>query len=155
MLGIASPSSAEWLTSHQATPVEYGDGLADRLRAAGPNGIDAFIDLFGPEYVRLAVDLAVPPDRINTIVVSPAAVELGARMEGAAALAPAELPGVLGELADLLASGAIALPIAATYPLEHVADAFERLERRHTLGKIVLLPDHTQKPPPATSANGG
>ena len=65
MLGIASPPNHEWLAAHGAVPVSYGDGLAERLRAAAPNGIDAFIDLFGPEYVQLAVDLGVAtgPDR--------------------------------------------------------------------------------------------
>lgn len=140
MLGIASGCSADWLTVHGAAPVDYGEGLRDRLRVAAPRGIDAFIDLFGPECVRLAVDLGVNPLRINTIVVSPEASQLGVRMDGAAALPEPEVPGILGELADLLAGRAIELPIAATYPLERVTDAFEHLERRHTLGKIVLLP---------------
>jgi len=138
--GIASRASAGWLTAHGVIPIEYGNGLDERLRAAAPNGIDAFIDLFGPEYVRLAVDLGVRPDRIDTVVVSDAAREFGVRMEGAAALPETEVRAVLQELAELLASGAVKLPIAATYPLDRVADAFEDLERRHTLGKIVLLP---------------
>jgi NADPH2:quinone reductase len=32
------------------------------------------------------------------------------------------------------------VPIAATYPLEQVRDAYAELEQGHTLGKIVLLP---------------
>ena len=115
-------------------------GVRDRLRAAAPNGIDAFIDLFGPEYLRLAVDLGGETDRVDTIVFSPDATDLGVKMAGSAALAEVELPGVLRELADLLAAGTIELPIAARYPLDQVADAFEQLERRHTLGKIVLIP---------------
>jgi len=140
VLGIASAASAEWLTQHGAIAVEYGDGISDRLRSVAPNGIDAFIDLFGPEYVRLAVDLGVETHRIKTIVFSPAAIELEVQVAGAAALPESEVPAVLSELANLLASEAIELPIAATYPLDRVADAFEQLERRHTLGKIVLLP---------------
>jgi len=38
------------------------------------------------------------------------------------------------------AAGKIEVPIAATYPLEEVREAFEQLEARHTLGKIVLIP---------------
>jgi NADPH2:quinone reductase len=140
VLGIASASSAKWLTDHGAIAVAYGDGVSDRLRSAAPNGIDAFIDLFGPEYVRLAVDLDVEIPRIKTIVFSPTATELGVEVAGAATLSDAEAPAVLSELADLLASRAIELPIAATYPLDRVADAFEQLEQRHTLGKIVLVP---------------
>jgi NADPH:quinone reductase-like Zn-dependent oxidoreductase len=137
VLGIASDSSARWLAAHGAVPVAYGDGVGERLHAAAPDGIDAFIDLFEPEYVRLAADLGVPADRIETIVVSPAAVELGVRMDGAGAVSA---PEALRELAGLLVSGAVEVPIAATYPLDRVADAFEQLERRHTLGKIVLVP---------------
>ncbi len=140
VLGIASASSAAWLTAHGAIPIEYGDGVGDRLRAGAPNGIDAFIDLFGPEYLHLAVDLGVHTDRMDTVVFSPDATELGVKMAGAAALSETEVQGVLRELADLLAAGTIELPIAATYPLAQVTDAFEQLERRHTLGKIVLIP---------------
>jgi NADPH:quinone reductase len=42
--------------------------------------------------------------------------------------------------ADLVAAGAVKIPIAATYPLDRVADAFAELEQRHTRGKIVLTP---------------
>jgi NADPH:quinone reductase-like Zn-dependent oxidoreductase len=44
------------------------------------------------------------------------------------------------EMADLVASGKLEFTIAATYPLDRVADAFAQLEQRHTHGKIVLLP---------------
>jgi NADPH:quinone reductase-like Zn-dependent oxidoreductase len=43
-------------------------------------------------------------------------------------------------MAGLVASGAIEIPIAATYPLDEVAAAFEQLDKRHTRGKIVLIP---------------
>lgn len=137
ILGIASPSNAEWLQSHGAVAVPYGEGLAERLKAAAPDGIDAFIDLFGPEYVQLAVDLGLPRDRIETIASFEKAQELGVKADGSGT---ASTPEVLTEMAGLVASGAIEIPIAATYPLDRVADAFEELERRHTRGKIVLVP---------------
>jgi NADPH:quinone reductase-like Zn-dependent oxidoreductase len=52
----------------------------------------------------------------------------------------ASTPEVLTEMAGLVASGAIVFPIAATYPLNPVRDAFEELEHRHTHGKIMLIP---------------
>jgi NADPH:quinone reductase-like Zn-dependent oxidoreductase len=137
VLGIASAGNAEWLRAHGVEPVVYGDGLADRLRQAAPDGIDAFIDLFGPEYVQLAVDLGVPPERVNTIISFAKAAEVGARTEGSA---EASTPAVLQEIADLIVSGALDFDVAATYPLDRVVDAFEELEQRHTHGKIVLLP---------------
>lgn len=140
VFGIASHNSADWLRAHDVTPVEYGDGLEARLRDAAPNGIDAFIDLFGPDYVQLAVDLGVPPQRIDTIISFQKAAEVGAKTEGSS---DASTPEVLAEMADLVASGAIEFDIAATYPLDRVADAFAELEQRHTHGKIVLLPQAT------------
>jgi NADPH2:quinone reductase len=140
VLGIASAGNAEWLRAHGVEPVEYGDGLADRLQQAAPDGIDAFIDLFGPEYVQLAVELGVSPERINTIISFAKAAEVGAKTEGSGA---ASTPAVLQEIADLIVSGALDFDVAATYPLDRVADAFTELEQRHTHGKIVLLPQST------------
>lgn len=137
VLGIASAANAEWLRAHGAVPVTYGVGLADRLRQAAGDGIDAFIDLFGPEYVQLAVDLGISHDRIETITSFQKAQELGVKSDGSGT---ASTPEVLTEMADLVASGDVEIPIAATYPLDRVADAFEHLEHRHTRGKIVLIP---------------
>jgi NADPH2:quinone reductase len=137
VIGIASEANHQWLTEHGATPVAYGEGLADRLRAAAPNGIDAFIDLFGPDYVRLAVDLGIPRDRIETIIAFDAAKEFGTQAAGSSDATTTE---VLAEMAQLVASGQIELPIAATFPLDEVKAAFTLLAERHTRGKIVLIP---------------
>jgi NADPH:quinone reductase len=141
VLGIAGPGNADWLRAHGVMPIAYGDGLAERLRDAAPAGIDAFIDLFGPDYVQLAVDLGVAPERIETIISFEKAGEVGAKTEGSM---DASTPEVLAEMADLVATGAIDLDIAAAYSLDRVADAFAELERRHTHGKIVLLPTYSQ-----------
>jgi NADPH:quinone reductase len=137
VLGIAGPDNADWLRAHGVIPITYGDGLADRLRDAAPDGIDAFIDLFGPEYVQLAADLGVAPDRIDTIISFQKAGEIGAKTEGSV---DASTPEVLAEMANLIVTGAIDFEIADTYPIDRVADAYEQLEKRHTRGKIVLLP---------------
>ncbi|WP_370134012.1 zinc-binding dehydrogenase [Streptacidiphilus sp. EB103A] len=44
------------------------------------------------------------------------------------------------ELVDLVGSGAVEIPIAATFPLYRVVDAYAELEQRHTQGKIILIP---------------
>jgi NADPH2:quinone reductase len=137
VIGIASPANHAWLTGLGVTPVAYGDGLADRLRAAAPDGIDAFIDLFGPEYVKLAVELGIPRDRIETIIAYAAAREYGTQAAGSS---DATTTDVLAEMTGLVASGQIEIPIAATYPLDQVQQAFTELARRHTRGKIVLIP---------------
>ena len=137
VLGIASEGNHDWLAAHGVVPIAYGDGLVERLRAAAPNGIDAFIDLFGPEYLDVAVELGIPPDRIETIISRQKAAEIGAKVEGSG---NASTTDVLAEMAELVASGQIEIPIAATYPLDRVRDAYAELEQRHTRGKIVLIP---------------
>lgn len=136
-LGIASPQNDAWLTAHGATPIHYGDDLAQRLRAAAPHGIDAFIDCFGDGYIQLAVEVGVAPGRIETIIAFDEAQKVGAKAEGSETASTTE---ILTEMANLVASGAIEIPIAATYPLDQVAAAYERLEQRHTRGKIALIP---------------
>ena len=134
VLGIAGPANADWLRAHGAQPVEYGDGLAERLEEHVP---DAFIDLFGPDYVRLAVDLGIPKHRIETIISFALAAELGVKAEGSEG---ATTTGILAEIAELVVAGTLEVEIAASYPLEEVSAAFTELERRHTRGKIVLVP---------------
>jgi len=46
---------------------------------------------------------------------------------------------LLAELAQLVADGGLEIPIANTYPLDRVREAFVELADRHTHGKIVLL----------------
>jgi NADPH:quinone reductase-like Zn-dependent oxidoreductase len=47
---------------------------------------------------------------------------------------------VLAELAALIAAGKLEIPIAATFPLNQVQEAFSQLEKGHIRGKLVLLP---------------
>ena len=135
VIGIASESKAEWLRSVGVEPVAYGGGLADRLRAVAPEGIDAFIDTFGGGYVELALELGVEPMRVETIIDFAAAEKYGVLAVGGAAASTA---AVLAELADLIVSGELNVPIAATYPVEKVREAYTELAKRHTRGKIVL-----------------
>jgi NADPH:quinone reductase-like Zn-dependent oxidoreductase len=139
VLGIAGPSNDDWLTEHGAIPVNYGDGLANRLRDAAPGGqVDAFLDFFGGGYVELAVtELGVDPRRVDTIIDFPAIERFGVKGEGNADAADAT---VLAELADWIVAGELEVPVAEEYPLDQVQEAFRRLEQRHTRGKIVLRP---------------
>jgi NADPH:quinone reductase-like Zn-dependent oxidoreductase len=137
VIGIASEANHEWLRKHGVVPVAHGDGLAGRIREAAPEGVDAFLDLFGSGYVELALELGVSPDRIDTIADFAAIEKYGIKADGNAAGAR---PEVFAELATQLVKGELELPIAATYPLDQVRAAYDELERRHTRGKIVLVP---------------
>jgi NADPH:quinone reductase-like Zn-dependent oxidoreductase len=138
VIGIASDENAPFLHSVGVEQVAYGDGLADRLRAAAPKGLNAFIDLFGGGYIDLAVTLGVPADRIDTIIDFAGAQKAGTKSDGSAEAEPRE---TLTSIANALAWGDIVMPISAIYPFTMVRDAYTELARRKTRGKIVLALD--------------
>lgn len=139
VIGIAGPDNDEWLTAHGIIPVNYGDGLAERITAAAPQGrVDAFLDLFGGGYVDLALnELGVDLQRIDTIIDFAAIERYGVQSVGNAEGASAQ---VLSELAALIVDGKLEVTVAQTFSLDEVRSAYELLERQHTRGKIVLVP---------------
>lgn len=141
VLGIASPARGEWLAAHGAELVPYGDGLQERLQAAAGGPIDAFIDTHGRGYVKLAVDLGISAQRIDTIIDFAAAKEYGVKTDGNGVGGRID---VLAELAELVAAGQLEVPIARVYPLGQVQEAYRELEGGHTFGKIVLVPGKEQ-----------
>ncbi|HTW82844.1 MAG TPA: NADP-dependent oxidoreductase [Candidatus Sulfotelmatobacter sp.] len=138
VIGIAGDENGAFLRSVGVEQVAYGDGLAERLRAAAPHGINAFIDLFGGGYVDLAVTLGVAPERIDTIIDHTAAARVGAKTDGSAAAASRE---TLASAADAIAWGEIVMPLSAIYPFGMLRDAYVELARRKARGKIVLAFD--------------
>jgi NADPH:quinone reductase-like Zn-dependent oxidoreductase len=138
VIGIASEAGEKFLRSVGVEHVAYGDGLAERLRALAPKGIDAFLDLFGGGYVELALALGVAPERIDTIMDFAAAEKHGVKTDGSSAAASRE---TLAFIANLIAWGEIVMPLAAVYPLAQFKDAYAELARRKAHGKIVLAVD--------------
>jgi NADPH:quinone reductase-like Zn-dependent oxidoreductase len=141
VLGIAGERHTPWLRDHGIVPISYGDGVAGRIgdaaRAAGRERPDALLDAHGGGYVELGVELGIDRERIDTIADFAGAATYGVKTEGSM---EGSTPAVLAELAGLIAGGSLEVPIAATYPLEQVREAFRALEEDHPLGKIVLLP---------------
>jgi NADPH:quinone reductase-like Zn-dependent oxidoreductase len=137
VLGLASEANHKWLADHGVIPLSYGDGVEDRIRASSRGKVDALIDTFGGGYVELALKLGVALNRIDTIIDFAAAAKYGVKTEGNHEGANAD---VLAQLAGLLATGRLEIPIAKVYPLDEVREAYRELQLRHTRGKIVLVP---------------
>jgi NADPH:quinone reductase-like Zn-dependent oxidoreductase len=136
VIGLTSAAHFDLLRRHGIAPVQYGDGEQERIRATAEQ-VDAFIDAVGGGYIDLALNLGVPPDRIDTVVDYRKAKEKGVK-----ALGTTDAGGTpaLAELAALAAAGDLHIPIAATYPLTAVQDAYRALADRKTHGRIVLHP---------------
>ncbi len=136
VIGLAGETNHVWLAEHGIIPVSYGDGVTERIRRAAPK-VDALIDTQGGDYVQIALDLGISPERIDTIVNFDAVARHGVKSDGNAAGASA---AVLAELAGLVAAGELEVPIAGTFPLSQVRDAYAELAGGHIRGKIVLIP---------------
>jgi NADPH:quinone reductase-like Zn-dependent oxidoreductase len=139
VIGLASPSNHDWLIRQGVLPVTYGDHVAERIaEAAAGQGVDAFLDTYGGDYVELALgDLKVSKDRVDTIANFDAVAKYGVKGDGSAAGTSA---ATLAELASLVASKEIEIPLANTFPLREVRAAYTELAKGHLRGKIVLMP---------------
>jgi NADPH:quinone reductase-like Zn-dependent oxidoreductase len=137
VIGLASEPNHQWLRDHGVIPVTYGEGVAERIREAANGVPDAFIDTVGGGYVELALQLGVPPERVETIIDFAAAQKYGTQMKGSMDASNAQ---VLAELAEMIDKGELEIPIAGVYPLDEVQEAFRQVEGGHTHGKVVLVP---------------
>ncbi len=120
-----------------ATPVRYGEGLVERVRAVAPQGVDAVLDTAGRGALPDSIELAGGPERVVTIA-DPSAKEHGVRFTGGTADDRAW--EALPQLAELAAAGKLEVPIWRTYPLAEAAAAHAAIEAGENRGKIVLVP---------------
>ncbi|MFB4309347.1 NADP-dependent oxidoreductase [Actinomadura sp. GTD37] len=147
VIGTASERNHDFLRSLGAEPTAYGTGLAERVRALAPAGVDAVFDCAGgalPDLIAVAGD----PARVVTIADFRAAAHGVHMSHGAPA---GETRAALGASADpqavhglqiavaLAGEGRLRVPVAAAFPLAEAAAAHELSETRHARGKIVLM----------------
>jgi enoyl reductase len=133
VIGTASERNHAYLRELGATPVLYGPGLADRVRALAPDGVDAAFDAIGGDAVAISTELVADRGRIGTIVDQAAADRHGARR-----LRATRSARTLTELGGLWSAGKLRLTLSDVYPLERVADAHRACESGHVRGKLVL-----------------
>ncbi|MFI5778355.1 NADP-dependent oxidoreductase [Nocardia sp. NPDC051570] len=135
VIGTASQRNQQVVRDLGAEPVTYGDGVAERIRALAPDGVDAIFDCAGHGFLDAAIELRGGVDRIVTIA-DGAAAEKGVPFysrQGGAAL------DIVERVARLVADGEFRLPGAArSYPLAEAAAAQRESQTGHGLGKIVI-----------------
>ncbi len=137
VIGTASESNHELLRSIGAIPVTYGDGLADRVRAAAPQGVDAVLDASGRGELPVSIELAGGPERVLTIAAFDAA-DHGVRFHLGGG--GQDTIRAIRDILALIEDGRLRLPIWRTYPLTEAAAALDASQTGHLGGKIVLLP---------------
>lgn len=135
VIGTCGDRNFDYLRQVGITPVRYGEGIADRIRAVAGGPVTAMIDNFGQDGRALADDLGVPEaryrsseDRRRTEVAllsdDPAALARGTRL--------------LEEVVRLAERRAFTVLVSGFYPLADVAEAYSDLARLHARGKVIL-----------------
>lgn len=137
VIGTASDSNHEYLRSLGATPVTYGDGLLERVRAVAPEGVDAVLDASGRGEIPLSIELTGNPARVLTLVAFDAA---GTGIHVHAGGAGSELSSALRELAALAGQERLVVSISQTYPLTDAAVALSASTTGHGHGKLAIVP---------------
>ena len=127
-----------------ATPVVYGPGLADRVRAAAAHPVSAAVDAAGTdEALDVSVELVGDPRRIASITGSARRADAGIKLLG---YGPGQDAGaefrtsVRADLAERAGAGELRVVIAATFPLSEAAQAHVLGQSGHRPGKIILVP---------------
>ncbi len=134
--GTASPANHEYLRSLGAEPVAYGEGLAGRVRALAPDGVDAALDVAGSGVLPELIELAGGPCRVATIADFGGAQEHGVTFSSGDA---GRAVHALAEIGELIESGRFSLPVAQIFPLTEIAEAHRVNEDGHVRGKLVLV----------------
>jgi NADPH:quinone reductase len=141
VIGTASPDNFGFVRQFGGTPVEYGPGLLDRVRALAPGGVDAALDTVGSQEAG-DVSLALVKDRtrVVTIVAAPRARADGYLFVGASN--PQSGPFRARARRDILrlaSDGHLVVPMAATFAFDDAPAAFAALTGRHPPGKLALV----------------
>jgi hypothetical protein len=84
VIASAGEANHDYLREIDATPVRYGQGLAERVRAAAGGPVDAVFDVAGKTPVQELISLAPEPSQVVSIA-NYAAGQAGARVTGGGA----------------------------------------------------------------------
>jgi len=136
VIGTGSASNHEFITSLGATPVAYGPGLAERVAALAPGGVDAALDVAGAGSLAELVTVTGDPGRVVTIA-DFTAERYGVHLSYSGSGGPDGRHG-LAEAAALAADGRFRLVVREAFPLHRAAEAHAAVADGHGHGKVVL-----------------
>jgi NADPH:quinone reductase len=140
VIGTASQSNFDYVRRFGGTPVQYGPGLLDRVRAAA-EGVAAALDTVGSDEAA-DVSLALVGDRkrVVTIAAAPRAkadgyVFVGASNPESGPFRARARSGLLKQAQD----GELVVPMAQTFAFEDAPAALTMLTSPHAPGKLALV----------------
>jgi len=135
VIATAGEGNQDYLREIRATPVLYGEGMVERVRAIAPDGVDAVFDVVGKTPVQDLVSLVPEPSQVVTI----AQFDLGDSGVQLTTGRSVRAKESLAEIADLLQHSKLVIKIQ-TFPFARAAEAHEISQHGHLRGKLVLVP---------------
>lgn len=135
VIASASEGNQDYLREIGATPVLYGDGMVERVRAMAPNGVDAVFDVAGKSVMPDLISLVPQPSQVVTIANFNSG-DSGVQVTSGRSPRAKE---ALAETAQLLEQNKLVIKVQ-TFPLDRAAEAHEISQRGHLRGKLVLVP---------------
>ncbi|GAA3552840.1 NADP-dependent oxidoreductase [Streptomyces osmaniensis] len=135
VIGTASEHNHGFVRGLGGEPVEYGDGLMERVRGLAPEGVNVAFDTVGGDALKASADLLAPEGRLVSIA-DPDVVDYGGRYYFVRPDA-----GDLLRLSELAEQGVVSVHVSETFPLERAADAHRLNQEGRTRGKIVVTVD--------------
>ncbi|AJE47086.1 NADP-dependent oxidoreductase [Celeribacter indicus] len=134
VIGTESPAKQDYLRELGASPTTYEPGLADRVKALAPQGIDAALDLAGAGVIPELIGITGDASRVLSIV-DFSAPEHGAhfspqRQENAGK--------ALEEAVRLYSEGALKQRVGKIFPLAQLAEAHTLAAQGDVTGKLVI-----------------
>jgi len=134
VVGTASRENHDYLRALGAEPVLYGPGLAERVRAVAPHGVQAALDGSGRGALDASIELGIDPARIGTLVDFEDVQRLGVQ-----AIRSQRSRERLQALVDMHDAGQLRVHVRDIYPLAYAAVAHRDVENGHGRGKVVLM----------------
>jgi NADPH:quinone reductase-like Zn-dependent oxidoreductase len=131
VIGTASERHQDDVKGLGASPVVYGEGLADRVRALTDH-VDAAFDTAGKGALGDLVALTGSPDRVVTIA------DMQAEEYGVTFSSGGGVEGALADFVAGLAAGRYRAPEVVVYPLDQAGKAQEDNRTGAVSGKLVL-----------------
>lgn len=141
VIGTASPQRQDEIRALGAEPVVYGPGLADRVRALAPEGIDVSLDTVGTdEAIDTSVELVADRSRIATIAAFMRAPGLGIQVLAGGGPTAEVRAAARQQLVDAAAAGTLTVKVDRTFPLAEAGAAHTYLKSGKAKGKLALVP---------------
>lgn len=134
VVATASTKNQDYIRELGATPVVYGEGLTERLKAIHPTAFDVSIDMSGHEDATQA--------SLATVKTGGFMATIAGRKLSSDKIRPVWVkrnPANLKHVVDGVAEGKIKWSVSREYPFEQAQQAYSDILDGHTQGKSVLV----------------